>query len=155
MRNDEQPVLVIGATGFVGGRVVSALRRDGRRVRCIVRTPARAHGLAGDGVEVVQGDMLDAALVTRAAAGVAAVVVCVHTISPQPADAAGSGFMDVEAAGLRNVAAACTDQGVRRVLYVTSIGVAEQGASTWLAAGGRASRRCSPADWMRRCCGPA
>jgi uncharacterized protein YbjT (DUF2867 family) len=56
----------------------------------------------------------------------------VHTISPQPGDASGGGFMDVEAAGLRTVVAACEAQGVRRVLYVTSVNVAEHAASSWL-----------------------
>lgn len=132
MPDDDRPVLVIGATGFVGGRVVAALTRDGRRVRCLARTPARAADLEGDRVTVVQGDMLNAAQVADAVAGTSAVVVCVHTLSAQPAGDGQQGFMDVEAAGLDNVVSACKEHGVRRVLYVTSIGVAEDAASSWL-----------------------
>lgn len=132
MSDSDLPVLVIGATGFVGRRVVSRLRATGRSVRCLVRTPTKADFLAADGVEVVQGDMLKAAAAERAIAGVAAVIMCVHTISPQPANKNDDGFMDVEAKGLRNVTAGCAAHGVRRVLYVTAIGVAKYGPSSWL-----------------------
>lgn len=128
----DDPVLVVGATGFVGARVVAALRAQGRSVRCLVRTPAKAESLVVDGVEIVQGDMLDADAVRRAVSGAAAVVVCVHTLSRQPAAGAASGFMDVEAAGLQTIADACAELGVRRIVYVTSIGVAADGSSSWL-----------------------
>ena len=132
MGDDERAVLVIGATGFVGRRVVAALRADGRPVRCLVRTPDKAQDLVIGGADVIQGDMLDPRAVERAVHGVRAVVVCVHTISPQPTADQGHGFMDVEAQGLRNVVVACTTAGVTRVMYVTSIGVAERAPSTWL-----------------------
>jgi len=132
MSNDQRPVLVIGATGFVGGRVVTALRAKGRTVRCMARTPEKAQDLAADGVTVVPGDILDPAAVDRAVEGVSAIVVCVHTISPQGASDKGQGFMDVEADGLRHVVAACKKSGVTRVLYVTSIGVAAHATSSWL-----------------------
>lgn len=132
MPNDPRPVLVIGATGFVGGRVVAALRAKGRTVRCLARTPEKAQDLVADGVAVVRGDMLDQAAVNRAVAGCSAIVVCVHTISPQAAADQKQGFMDVEAEGLRHVVAAGQQSGVTRVVYVTSIGVAEHATSTWL-----------------------
>ena len=126
------PVLVIGATGFLGGRIVAALRSEDRSVRAMARTPERAQGLAADGVEVVRGDFLDVDDVRRAVAGVSAVIVCVHTLTPQKGSAASQDYMDVEAAGIRNVIDACEAQGVKRVMYVTSIGVAEHGSSSWL-----------------------
>jgi uncharacterized protein YbjT (DUF2867 family) len=132
MPNDDRPVLVIGATGFLGRRVVASLRAKGRVVRCMARTPEKAQDFVADDVSVVQGDMLDAAAVERAVDGVGAVIVCVHTISPQGAGGRDEGFMDVEAQGLRHVVTACTVSGVIRVLYVTSIGVAEHATSSWL-----------------------
>jgi len=132
MENDgQQPVLVIGATGFVGRQVVASLAAKGRLVRCMARTPERAGDLVRDGVTVVPGDMLDQAAVHEAVEGVSAVIVCVHTISPQRSATKHQGFMDVEAQGLRHIVAACEKSGVARVLYVTAIGVAEHAASTW------------------------
>ena len=51
--------LVAGATGYIGGLLARALRDDGRRVRCLVRDPARAGDLERIGCEVVQGDVLE------------------------------------------------------------------------------------------------
>jgi uncharacterized protein YbjT (DUF2867 family) len=132
MRYDGRPVLVIGATGFVGGRVVAALRADGYAVRCMARNPDRASGLADDGAEVVRGDLVDAEAVDRAVDGTAAVVLCFHTLSPQPRAGAEQGFVEVETVGVRNVISACRTHGVPRVLYVTSIGVAVDAPSSWL-----------------------
>ncbi len=129
---DEGAVLVIGATGFVGRRVVAELVAGGHRVRCMVRDPSRAADLAADGVEVVRGDMLDAVAVSAAARGVRAVIVCVHTLSPQPGRRRGQDFVDVEAAGAGTIVAACQANGVSRLLYVTSIGVAHGARSSWL-----------------------
>jgi len=55
---------VIGATGFVGRRVVAALVAGGHRVRCMVRDRSRAADLSADGFDVVRGDMLDAEAVS-------------------------------------------------------------------------------------------
>jgi uncharacterized protein YbjT (DUF2867 family) len=132
MMDTNRPVLVIGATGFLGRRVVAALQDEGRSVRCLARTPEKAADLTTAGAVIVKGDMLDAESVEAAVDGVSAVIVCVHTISPQGAAGAEQGFMDVEAEGLRHVATACTKHGVGRVLYVTSIGVAEHAPSSWL-----------------------
>ncbi len=129
--DDERAVLVIGATGFVGRRVVAALVAGGQRVRCMVRDPSRAADLAADGVEVVRGNMLDAAAVSAAARGIRAAIVCVHTLSPQPGRRVGQDFVDVEAAGAATIVGACRAGGVRRLLYVTSIGVAHDARSTW------------------------
>ncbi len=132
MSIENRPVLVIGATGFLGRRVVAALRGKDRAVRCMARTPVGAQDLLADGVTVVQGDMLDRAAVERAIDGVGAVIVCVQTLSPQGADEGNRGFMEVEAEGLRHIVEMCRKLDVGRVLYVTSIGVAEHANSSWL-----------------------
>ncbi len=132
MASDDRPVLVIGATGFVGRRIVAALESRGEAVRCLARTPAKAADLVSARVSVIPGDMLDPVAVTAATEGVRAVVVCVHTISRQTLRGDGGDFMDVEAEGIRNVIAACRRVGVRRVIYVTSIGVDAAATSSWL-----------------------
>ena len=124
-------VLVIGASGFVGRHVVRTLLADGHKVRCLARRPSRIQDLAAAGCEVAQGDLLDAASVDRALVGVQAVYICTHTLSPQGASEPGQDFMDVELSGLRNVVGGCKANGVRRVLYVTFIGVAQHGQSAW------------------------
>jgi NAD(P)-dependent dehydrogenase (short-subunit alcohol dehydrogenase family) len=59
-------VLVTGASGFVGSAVAHALIRSGYRVRALLRPTSKRTNLAGLDVEIVEGDMRDAALVARA-----------------------------------------------------------------------------------------
>jgi uncharacterized protein YbjT (DUF2867 family) len=54
-------VLVTGGTGFIGPKIVHALREQGRDVRVLVRRPERAAQVAGLGAELVTGDITDPA----------------------------------------------------------------------------------------------
>ncbi|MBP6440627.1 MAG: NAD(P)H-binding protein, partial [Caldilineaceae bacterium] len=64
-------ILVTGATGYVGGRLIPRLLERGHQVRVFVRDPRRIAGRAwAADVEVVSGDMLDPASVAAAVAGV-------------------------------------------------------------------------------------
>ena len=69
-------ILVTGGTGFVGPRVVHALRARDLQVRCLVRSRAdeQAQRLEGAGCELVEGDMTDAASLRRAVEGVETIV---------------------------------------------------------------------------------
>jgi uncharacterized protein YbjT (DUF2867 family) len=71
---EERPVLLVGATGDLGGRVLRSLLARGKTVRALVRPGSDATGLPKEGVEVVRGDMLDPASLARAMPGVSAVV---------------------------------------------------------------------------------
>jgi uncharacterized protein YbjT (DUF2867 family) len=74
-------VLVLGATGYVGGRLVPRRREAGHRVRCLVRTPGKLSGLAWAGdVEVVRGDLLDPPSVQAAFDGADVVYHLVHSM---------------------------------------------------------------------------
>lgn len=72
--SDGGPVLVVGATGDLGSRVVRALLGRGKRVRALVRPGSETGHLPRDGVEIVRGDMLDPASLLPAMTGVSAVV---------------------------------------------------------------------------------
>ncbi len=124
--------LVIGASGFLGRHVARALLVDGRAVRCMARDTTRVQDLADAGCEVVQGDVLDAASVGHALESVQAAYICIHTLSPQGANSSGRDFMGVEKTGLQNIVRACETHGVRRLIYVTSIGIAPDAPSAWL-----------------------
>ncbi|MDP9102440.1 MAG: NAD(P)H-binding protein, partial [Pseudomonadota bacterium] len=101
-------------------------------VRCLARTPAKVQGLAAAGADVVQGDMADEASLRRALDGVQAVYVSVQTLAAQPGGPAGQDFMAAETQGMRNIAAACTASGVRRLIYVTSLGIDPNSPSEWV-----------------------
>jgi uncharacterized protein YbjT (DUF2867 family) len=124
-------VLIVGASGFVGRNLAAALLAQGCSVRCVVRNPAKIEDLARAGCQTVQGDIVDAASMMRAMEGISAVYISIHTLSHQPANAAGQSFVDLELTGLRNVVAACKTQGTRRIIYVTSLGIERDATSAW------------------------
>ncbi|MGI4734192.1 MAG: SDR family oxidoreductase [Janthinobacterium lividum] len=126
-----EKILLIGASGFMGGHLAHALLQEGYAVRCLARTPAKLSALAQAGCEILAGDITDAAAVRRAVEGVRAVYISIHTLSPQPGGG-GQRFMAIEQIGVRNVLAACQAEGVQQVVYVTSLGTAADASSEWL-----------------------
>lgn len=74
-------VLVTGATGYIGGRLIPRLLERGHRVRVLVRDPRRIGGRPwAHQVEVITGDLLDHASVARAVAGMDAAYYLVHSM---------------------------------------------------------------------------
>jgi uncharacterized protein YbjT (DUF2867 family) len=113
-------ILVTGGTGFVGGRVVHALRARSEDVRCLVRSAARAHRLGAWGCELVEGDVGDAETLARAVDGADAVVHLVSIIAGRPADFERTMTHATEAL----VGAARTAE-VRRIVLMSALGTSE------------------------------
>jgi NADH dehydrogenase len=111
-------ILVTGGTGFVGPKIVHALRTAGKDVRALVRKPERGAAL---GVELVEGDVTDPASLRRAVEGCDAVVHLAAIILGKPAD-----FERVMAQGTRDLVAAARDAGVRRFVLMSALGVGEK-----------------------------
>jgi uncharacterized protein YbjT (DUF2867 family) len=113
----ERLVLVAGASGYVGGRLVPRLLAAGWRVRVLARDPARlADRPWRADVEVVRGDVLDAASVPPAMAGAEAACYLVHSMR------AGPGFEARDQTAARVFGAAAAEAGVRRILYLGGLG---------------------------------
>jgi uncharacterized protein YbjT (DUF2867 family) len=113
-------ILVTGASGFVGGHVVHALRSQDKPVRTLVRNPAKAGRLASWDVELVQGDVTDAASLRRAVEGCEAVVHLV-AIRQGPDER----FRRVMVDGTRDLLAAAKDAGVQRFIHMSALGTSE------------------------------
>jgi NADH dehydrogenase len=113
-------ILVTGATGFVGPKIVHAFRAEERDVRALVRRPDKAGQLAGWGAELATGDVTDAASVETAARGCTHVVHLVAIIKGRPND-----FHRVMVEGTRNVLAAAKNAGVDRFILMSALGTSE------------------------------
>lgn len=105
-------ILITGATGYVGGRLVPRLRAAGYRVRCLARDPSRLLGRGWDDVEVVRGDMLDHASLPAALEGVTDAFYLVHSM------ASGGGFEHQDIRAAANFREAAIRAGVRRIIYL-------------------------------------
>jgi NADH dehydrogenase len=114
-------ILVTGGTGFVGSRVVHALRAEDKPVRCLVRDPGRAETLSAWGCELIEGDMTDAASLRRAVDGCDTVVHLVAIIAGKPED-----FEGVMVQGTRDLLAAAREADVRRFVLMSALGTSEQ-----------------------------
>lgn len=76
-------ILVCGATGYVGGRLVPRLLEEGYRVRCFARSPQKLNAYPwcnAEGLEIAQGDLDDAESIARAAEGIDAAYYLVHSM---------------------------------------------------------------------------
>ena len=108
-------ILVTGGGGFVGGYVVERLLQRGYSVRSLGRSPQPQ--LAAKGVEVVCGDLTDAAVVTAACEGVDAVF---HVAARAGVWGSWESYYGPNVIGTRNVVNACRAQGVGRLVYTST-----------------------------------
>jgi uncharacterized protein YbjT (DUF2867 family) len=118
-------VLLTGATGYVGGRLLRELEESGRPVRCMVRRPEALSGRAREQTEIVYGNVLDPASLQQAFADVTAAYYLVHSM------AASDPFAGADRRGAENFAAAARKSGVSRIVYLGGLG-AEKDLSTHL-----------------------
>jgi nucleoside-diphosphate-sugar epimerase len=114
---------VTGANGFVGREVLKAAVSRGHLVRAVVRSPAAADSVARAGVEPVEVRGLDAHALEAAFVDCAAVV---H-LAQIGAERGGQSFEAVNVAGTRAVLAAMEAAGVRRIVYLSGLGVSHYG----------------------------
>jgi nucleoside-diphosphate-sugar epimerase len=116
-------ILVTGATGFIGPRVVEALRQRDEEVRCLVRDPAddTARRLAAAGCELVRGDVTDAASLRAAVEGCSVVV---HLVSIR--QGRREQFQRIMSQGTRDLVAAAQEAGVRRLVLMSALGTTEE-----------------------------
>jgi uncharacterized protein YbjT (DUF2867 family) len=106
-------ILVTGATGYIGGRLVPRLLDAGHTVRVMVRNPDRLTDVPwASHVDIVRGDLTKSADVAHAVADMDVLYYLVHAM------ASGRDFEKVELASARNAAKAAKMAGLKRIVYL-------------------------------------
>ena len=112
--------LVTGATGYIGGRLIERLAREGRDVRALARNPDRLE--PRDGVEAVAGDLVRNTGLSAALDGVETAYYLVHSMehvgAPSNGNGSGGSFGDRDRTAATNFAEAAGRAGTRRVVYL-------------------------------------
>lgn len=109
-------ILLTGATGYVGGRLLSLLQKSGAHVRCLTRRPGALLDRVNATTEVVQGDVFDAHSLQAACEGVETAYYFVHSMGDN------RDFEAQDRIAAENFAAAATRAGVRRLVYLGGLG---------------------------------
>lgn len=109
-------VLVTGATGYIGGRLVARLRDRGAWVRCLARDIRRFDDRRWPGVEIVQGDLADESAALRALDDIDVAYYLVHSM------ASGKVFPERDRQIARVFASAAEQAKVKRIVYLGGLG---------------------------------
>jgi len=115
--NQSKPtVLLTGASGYVGGRLLPLLEKRPLIVRCLVRKPEKLRPLVGSSTELVQGDVLEPSTLTASLEGVHTAYYLVHLMS------GSSNFEHDDRQAAQNFADAAKRSGVQRIIYLGGLG---------------------------------
>jgi uncharacterized protein YbjT (DUF2867 family) len=119
-------ILVTGATGYVGGRLLHSLENQGFRLRCLARRPDFLKRKVAQSTDIVAGDMLDRVSLDPALRGVHVAYYLIHSMG-----AAGS-FEHNDRRAAQNFADAARSAGVERIIYLGGLGDDTKGLSPHL-----------------------
>jgi len=123
---DRLLLLLTGASGYIGGRLLKALETAGWHVRCIARCPEFLKSRVASTTEVVKADCLDRGSLASAMVGVHTAYYFVHSMgSPGK-------FEEEDRRAAQNFAEAAREQGVRRIVYLGGLGEQDQKLSAHL-----------------------
>lgn len=121
-------ILVTGATGYVGGRLVPRLLAIGHEIVCLARDPSHISGRGWERVDVRRGDALDAGSLLPAMEGVDVAYYLIHSMTH------GEGkFEDQDRMAAEHFGMAASAAGVRRIIYLGGLGKADETLSPHLA----------------------
>jgi len=109
-------LLLTGATGYVGGRLLAALEAGGRRLRCVARRPEYLAGRFDPATEVVEGDCLRPETLQTALAGVDTAFYLVHSMGST------GNFEEQDRAAATHFGRAARDAGVKKIVYLGGLG---------------------------------
>jgi len=119
-------VLLTGATGYIGGRLLRVLEHAGYPIRCLARRSEYLQARIAPGTEVIKADCLDRASLPPALEGVHTVYYLVHSM------ASAGRFVEQDRQAAHNLADSARAAGIGRIIYLGGLGEKEQPLSAHL-----------------------
>lgn len=117
MASSESPVVVTGATGYVGGRLVPSLLAAGHSVRCVARRPEELSDRSWkDRVEIVKADLSHPEEISKALNGAQAAYYLLHSMS------SSDDFAEVESTMAAEFSKAAEREGLNQIIYLGGLG---------------------------------
>jgi uncharacterized protein YbjT (DUF2867 family) len=114
--SNQQTVLLTGASGYVGGRLLPLLEAQPLVLRCLARNPEKLRPLVKGSTEIVRGDVLDPSTLDAALQGVQTAYYLVHLMS------GSHDFEKEDRQAATNFADAAKREGVQRIIYLGGLG---------------------------------
>ncbi len=112
----KQIVFIAGASGYIGGRLLPALKQEHVLIRCLARNPEKLRAKVEPGIEVVAGDVLDRSTLDQALRDVHTAYYLVHLMS------GSNDFEQDDRRAANNFADAAKQAGVQRIIYLGGLG---------------------------------
>ena len=118
---EEKPlILLTGASGYIGGRLLSEIEDRGERVRCLERHPIYMRSRVEPGTEIVRGDVLDPESLENALDGVHTAYYLVHSFG------GGGDYEEKDRQAASNFGKAALTANVSQIIYLGSLGRGEE-----------------------------
>jgi len=118
-RPEVNRLLLTGASGYVGGRLLAELQRRGLAVRCLARRPEFLLPKVAIGTEVMAGDVLERNSLARAMRNIGTAYYLVHSMG-------SNDFEETDRLGARNFAEAAREAGIQRIVYLGGLGTGRE-----------------------------
>tara|TARA_A100001037_G_scaffold303684_1_gene338331 strand:+ start:901 stop:2409 length:1509 start_codon:yes stop_codon:yes gene_type:complete len=116
--NEKSVVLVTGATGYIGGRLITAIDSSKFDIRCLVRNPDYIEKGMIEDVEIYQGDILDKESLIQAMEGVDIAYYLVHSMGGERED----DFEEIDRVGATNFIECADAMGIKKIVYFGGLG---------------------------------
>ncbi|MBA3568180.1 MAG: SDR family oxidoreductase [Pyrinomonadaceae bacterium] len=113
---NKRSILLTGATGYVGGRLLKVLEAQGHTLNCIARTPAYLRSRVAPTTRVFSADVLDKESLRAGLAGMDTAYYLIHSLGES------KGFEEQEKVGAQNFAVVAKESGVKRIIYLGGMG---------------------------------
>jgi uncharacterized protein YbjT (DUF2867 family) len=123
---DIKNVLLTGASGYVGGRLLRILENKNIRLRCLARIPSYLQEKTNPKTEIVKGDVLDIESLSKALAGIDIAFYLIHSMSQN------SGFEETDRIAASNFATCAKEAGIQRIIYLGGLGDSKSDLSAHL-----------------------